>query len=76
MESRWVGILASTFNAFWWGFGSKLGGNMEPSSIPEGTEKSGGKMEGAKTATRCEQEVLRRGESMGPRALWRGSGER
>ena len=40
MESRWEGILASIFNGFWWIFGSKLGGKMEPRSIQEGIEKA------------------------------------
>ena len=43
MESRWEGILASIFNGFWWIFGSKLGGKMEPKSIQEGIEKTMGK---------------------------------
>ena len=39
-ESRWEGILASIFNGFWWIFGGKLGGKMEPRSIQEGIEKA------------------------------------
>ena len=40
IKSRWEGILASMFNGFWWIFGGKLGGKMEPRSIQEGIEKT------------------------------------
>ena len=40
MELRWEGILGSIFNGFWWIFGGKLGGKMEPRSIQEGIEKA------------------------------------
>ena len=40
MESRWEGILASIFDGFWWIFGGKLGGKMEPRSIQEGIKKA------------------------------------
>ena len=40
MKSGWEGILASIFDEFWWIFGSKLGGKMEPRSIQEGIEKA------------------------------------
>ena len=40
MESRWEGILASIFNGFWWIFGGKLGGIMEPIWTQEGIEKA------------------------------------
>ena len=40
MESRWEDILGSIFSGFWWIFGGKLGGKMEPRSIQEGIEKA------------------------------------
>ena len=39
-RSTWEGILASIFDEFWWTFGSKLGGKMDPKSIQEGIEKA------------------------------------
>ena len=40
MESRWEDILGSIFSGFWWIFGGKLGGKMEPRSFQEGIEKA------------------------------------
>ena len=40
MESRWEDILGSIFSGFWWIFGGKLGGKMEPRSTQEGIEKA------------------------------------
>ena len=50
MELRWEGILGSIFNGFWWIFGSKLGGKMEPRSIQKGIEKTMEKMDSTKMA--------------------------
>ena len=36
----WEGISASIFDRFWWIFGAKLGGKMEPKSIQKGIEKT------------------------------------
>ena len=40
MESRWEGILAWIFNEFWWIFGGKSGGEIEPRSIQKGIKKT------------------------------------
>ena len=41
MESRWEGILASIFNGFWWIFGGKLGGKIEPRQDKTGLDRAG-----------------------------------
>ena len=40
MMSTWEGILAPIFLGFWWVWGAKLGGKMEPRSIQNGIEKT------------------------------------
>ena len=38
MKSTWEGILASIFDRFWWIWGTKLGGKIEPRSMQKGIE--------------------------------------
>ena len=40
MESRWEGILASIFNGFWWIFGGKLEGKIEPRQDKTGQDRA------------------------------------
>ena len=40
MESRWECILASIFNGFWWIFGGKLGGKIEPRQDKTGQDRA------------------------------------
>ena len=40
MKSTWEGILASIFDGFWWVWGGKLGGKIEPRWIKSGIEKT------------------------------------
>ena len=40
MKSTWEGILASIFDGFWWIWGGKMGGEIEPRGIKNGIGKT------------------------------------
>ena len=40
MMLTWEGILASTFDRFWWIWGAKLGSKIDQKSIQKGIEKT------------------------------------